>query len=100
MNEFKTQLALISLGVLFAVCAFAWTAPLVSQSDTTLGENMKIQKNSAVLTEIRAAVDYQFANISTAHDPCTVGAVKNSAAYAYACVSTNKWHRTSNGATW
>lgn len=47
--------------VLVALCAFAaiaysWSEPLLTAADSTLGENQKIEKQKAVITEIRTAV--------------------------------------------
>lgn len=65
MNEFKTFAAVVSFMVLCTVGAFAWTSPLLTPADSTLGDNMKISKTKAVLEEIRTTVDANHAIFST-----------------------------------
>ena len=97
------KLSLVTMGfVLLLVCSlafgFSWDITPLTPADSTLGENMKLSRHKAVVDEVRSHIDDPaFTTISTGHDKCTASSIVRRTTYTYTCVSTNKWHRASNG---
>lgn len=59
--------AVLAVASIAVAGTMTWSKPLLSASDSTLGENMKIQKNKEAMEEMRTriAAGLKFAGYST-----------------------------------